>query len=47
MSIIDQLKERSGGLCELCSDQGSVLFGLVPGSQKSKQSVFLCEVCQR
>ncbi len=47
MSVVQELTERSGGVCELCgSDEALSVFEVAPSNGSVEQSVFVCSTCK-
>lgn len=47
MSIEQTLKERSGGVCELCgSAENLAVFDVAPSDGSAEQAVYLCGTCR-
>ncbi len=47
MSVEQELLERSGGICELCSSNEALsVFEVAPSNGSAEQSVLLCATCK-
>ncbi len=47
MSILEELKTRSGGVCELCgSSEDMSAFEVAPSDGSAQESILLCSTCR-
>lgn len=47
MSVEEELKVRSGGVCELCkSSEGLSVFEVAPSDESAQQCVYICSTCK-